>query len=148
MYRRYEPAQNNSRPAQSVECLQSSAPRGAEQKSQQNRCSQNANSSKSNHQNGQGAKKSCTPQKQNPSLNAKQEETRKKPHPITKLIPQSVYNPENGKILGLLSAEDLLIIALIIVLLDGGSEESPEDNSTLIYALLYILLYEHIKLPF
>ncbi len=70
----------------------------------------------------------------------------KKAHPITKIIPQSIYNSETGKIFGLLAPDDLLIIALILLLIDSGDEE--EDNSLLIYALLYILIAEHIDLPF
>ncbi len=70
----------------------------------------------------------------------------KNPHPVTKFIPQSVYNPQTGKILGFLSAEDLLLLGLIFLLLDSGDE--CEDNSMLIYALLYILLSGHIDLPF
>lgn len=70
----------------------------------------------------------------------------KNPHPVTKFIPQSVYNPQTGKILGFLSAEDLLILGLIFLLLDSGDE--CEDNSMLIYALLYILISDHMDLPF
>ncbi len=70
----------------------------------------------------------------------------KNPHPVTKFIPQSVYNPQTGKILGFLSAEDLLLLGLIFLLLDSGDE--CEDNSMLIYALLYILLSGHMDLPF
>lgn len=64
---------------------------------------------------------------------------------LTKFIPQSVYNPETGKILGFLSAEDLLIAALILLLIDNGDDE--EDNSMLIFALVYILLSGHMDLP-
>lgn len=67
-------------------------------------------------------------------------------HPVTKLIPESLYNPETGKILGFLSAEDLLIAALILLLIDNSCDD--EDNSLLIYALLYILISDHIDLPF
>ena len=67
-------------------------------------------------------------------------------HPITKFIPQSVYDPKTGKILGFLSAEDLLILGLIFLLLDSGDE--CEDNSFLIYALIYILISGHTDLPF
>lgn len=64
---------------------------------------------------------------------------------LLKFIPQSIYDPETGKVLGFLSAEDLLLAALILVLLDNKCED--EDNSMLIYALLYILLSDHIDLP-
>lgn len=66
--------------------------------------------------------------------------------PLLKLIPQSVYNPETGKVLGFLSAEDLLIGALILLLIDN--QESDEDNTILIYALVYILISDKINLPF
>lgn len=82
------------------------------------------------------------PQKNTP----KNTSAEKKAHPLTKLIPQSIYNFETGKVFGLLSPDDLLIIALILLLIDSGDEE--EDNSLLLYALLYILIAEHIDLPF
>lgn len=120
MYRRYEPTPGQNRP----------------QQSQQN-------------------KRPCPPPRpprSGPSSADKKQESpkpkppEKHPHPLTKLIPQSLYNPETGKVLGMLSAEDLLIVALILLLIDGGDEAS--DNSFLIYALLYILLSDHIDLPF
>ena len=61
-------------------------------------------------------------------------------------IPKSLYNPETGKVLGVMSADDLLIVALILIMLDSGDD--CEDNSMLIYALIYILLSEYIELPF
>lgn len=64
---------------------------------------------------------------------------------LLKFIPQSIYDPDTGKVFGFLSAEDLLLAALILVLLDNRCED--EDNSMLIYALLYILLSDHIDLP-
>ncbi len=67
-----------------------------------------------------------------------------KRNPVLALLPSSVYNPETKKILGVLSAEDLLLIALIFLLLD--SEET--ENSMLVYLLLYVLLSEHLDLPF
>lgn len=79
----------------------------------------------------------------------KDERAKVKPHrrhPLSGFIPQSIYNPENGKILGMFSADDLLIAALILFLID--SDDGYEDNSMLIYALLYVLLSDHIDLPF
>ncbi len=58
------------------------------------------------------------------------------------IIPRSLYNPESKKILGLLSAEDLLIIALIFLFLDN----TEEDNLLIILALAYVLLSDHIDL--
>lgn len=65
---------------------------------------------------------------------------------LTRFIPQSVYNPETGKVLGFMSAEDLLIAALIILIIDSSDEET--DNTMLVYALIYILISDHIDLPF
>ena len=64
---------------------------------------------------------------------------------FTKFIPSGIYNPDNGKIFGLLSPEDLLLIALILVLLDNSDES--EDNTLLILALVYILASEYVDLP-
>lgn len=64
---------------------------------------------------------------------------------LTRFIPQSVYNPETGKVLGFMSAEDLLIAALIILIIDSSDEET--DNTMLVYALIYILISDHIDLP-
>lgn len=66
--------------------------------------------------------------------------------PLLKFIPQSIYNPDTGKVLGFLSAEDLLIAALILLLIDN--RDSDEDNTLLIYALVYILISDRINLPF
>lgn len=66
--------------------------------------------------------------------------------PLLKFIPQSIYNPDTGKVLGFLSAEDLLIVALILLLIDN--RDSDEDDSLLIYALVYILISDRINLPF
>jgi len=63
-------------------------------------------------------------------------------NPILSFIPTSVYNPENGKILGFLSAEDLLLIAMILIFLD--SEE--DGDNLMVYALLYVLASEWIDL--
>ena len=61
-----------------------------------------------------------TPQPQNTAHKnqtpkPEQKETKcRKEHPLTKFIPQSVYDPKSGKVLGFLSAEDLLLVALIL----------------------------------
>ena len=64
---------------------------------------------------------------------------------LTRFIPHSVYNPETGQGLGFMSAEDLLIAALIILIIDSSDEET--DNTMLVYALIYILISDHIDLP-
>jgi len=65
-------------------------------------------------------------------------------NPLLSFIPSSVYNPENGKILGFLSAEDLLLIAMILMFLD--SEE--DGDNLMVYALLYILASDWFDLDF
>ncbi|MBQ2613804.1 MAG: hypothetical protein IJB80_00525 [Clostridia bacterium] len=75
-------------------------------------------------------------------------EGKKKPaspkHFLAGWIPSSLYNPETKKVLGVLSAEDLLLAGLIFLLL----ENEEEQDSMLVYALLYILLSDYIDLPF
>lgn len=143
MYRRYEPMQNSNRTAQNAGVQQRSGqPQSPQARAQQSR--QNVNVNRGGVQN-KSVEKSTTSQRQ--PKGPKEQPPKSKAHPVTKFIPQSVYNPETGKIFGFLSAEDLLIIALIIILLDGGGEDCKEDNSILIYALIYILLSEYIKLP-
>lgn len=63
---------------------------------------------------------------------------------ILGLLPPSLYNPRTKKILGFLSAEDLLLAALIFLMLDSGKEE----DSIMVYVLLYLLLSDYIDLPF
>ena len=75
----------------------------------------------------------------------KEQPKRNKSNPILGFIPRSIYNPDTGKILGILSADDLLIIALIILLIDN--EDECEDNKLLIYALVYILISDYIDIP-
>ena len=58
------------------------------------------------------------------------------------IIPKTLYNPDTKKILGLLSSEDLLIIALIFLFLDN----SDEDNLLIVLALVYVLLSDHIDI--
>ena len=62
---------------------------------------------------------------------------------ILGLLPPSLYNPQTKKILGFLSAEDLLLAALIFLMLDSGREE----DSIMVYVLLYLLLSDYIDLP-
>ena len=64
--------------------------------------------------------------------------------PLLGLLPPSLYNPETKKVLGLFSAEDLLLAALILLLLDNEENRDP----MLIYALLYLLISDYIDLPF
>ncbi len=61
---------------------------------------------------------------------------------LLNFIPRGFYNPDSKKILGLLTAEDLLLIALIFLFL----ESSDEDNPLLVLALVYVLLSDYIDL--
>ena len=120
MYRRYEPQRKSSPPPQNIRHNgqhNNSPPQDARQKAQ------------------------AAAQRPKPKENKE-----KKEHPLTKFIPQSVYDPKSGKILGFLSAEDLLLVALILLMIDA--EDNDADNSMLVYALIYILISEHIDLPF
>ncbi len=60
--------------------------------------------------------------------------------PLLGLIPRHIYNPDTKKILGVLSSEDLLLIALIFLFL----ESSEDDNPLMVLALVYVLLGEYI----
>lgn len=98
------------------------------------------------HTNPQQANRSRQPDSKKPQgRHTCGEDGRDSGFSLLKFIPQSIYNPETGKVFGFMSAEDLLLAALILVLLDNKCED--EDNSMLIYALLYILLSDHINLP-
>ncbi len=85
----------------------------------------------------------------NLNFQPKQERTRKQPppppkkkHPLLGFLPPSVYNPETKKIFGFLETEDLLLAALILMLL----ENEEQENSLLVYALLYVLLGDKLDL--
>ena len=59
------------------------------------------------------------------------------------LLPSSIYDFQSKKLFGILSAEDLLLIALIFLFL----EKEEGDNTLMILALGYILLSDYIELP-
>ncbi len=58
-------------------------------------------------------------------------------------VPKSIYNSDTKKVFGILSAEDLLIIALIFLFAENTENRDP----LLIPALIYILLSDYIDLP-
>lgn len=71
----------------------------------------------------------------------KQKSKDKSPYgPLLGLIPRHIYNPDTKKILGVLSSEDLLLIALIFLFL----ESSDDDNPLMVLALVYVLLGDYI----
>ncbi len=59
---------------------------------------------------------------------------------LRRIIPASVYNPQTEKILGVFSPEDLLLVALIFLFM----ENNEDDDTMLIFALIYILLADYI----
>ena len=61
---------------------------------------------------------------------------------IENFLPGAFYNCENKKIFGILSAEDLLLVALIFLFADS----SDEDTNLICLALLYVLLSDYIDL--
>ncbi len=67
-----------------------------------------------------------------------------KKNPILGMIPPVLYHPETKKVLGIFSAEDLLLAGLIFLLLENEELEDP----MIVYALLYILISDYIDLPF
>lgn len=76
------------------------------------------------------------------NINPVKENSKKKSpyEPLLGLIPRHIYNPQTKKILGFMSSEDLLLIALIFLFL----ESSDDDNPLLVLALVYVLLGEYI----
>ncbi len=83
-----------------------------------------------------------------PSPQPKKPETSKKTslskEGILGLLPPALYHRESKKILGLFSAEDLLLVALMLLFLDSENEQ----DSILVYLLLYLLISDYIDLPF
>lgn len=73
-----------------------------------------------------------------------EEKAEKRESPILRFLPPVFYNSETKKVLGMFSAEDLLLVALIFLLLDSKETE----DSVLVYLLLYVLLSDYIDLPF
>ena len=138
MYRRYAPMQVNTK-------TQTETPRRTETKNTD--CRQPGNN---------GIHNSCQPLpkssgKQNCSHNRKpagaaksKQDKKTSRNPVSGLIPPALYNPETKKVLGMFSAEDLLLAALIIILLDNDDNDDP----MLIYALIYILISDYVDLPF
>ncbi len=104
--------------------------------------------SRPNFQPEQGPK---PPPKSNPLTQKTPEKTPEKKqspksrkNPILGMIPPALYNPETKKVLGVLSAEDLLLAGLIFLLLENEELEDP----MILYALLYILISDYIEFPF
>ena len=61
---------------------------------------------------------------------------------LENFLPGAVYNKDSKKIFGLISAEDLLLIALIFLFADSAEE----DGNLICLALLYVLLSDYIDL--
>lgn len=94
------------------------------------------------HQHAQQKQSPCDPVKQCPPTKDVHTSNRDPFGFLYNIIPRSLYNPQSKKILGLLSAEDLLIISLIFLFLDNNEE----DNLLIILALAYVLLSDYIDL--
>jgi len=58
-------------------------------------------------------------------------------------LPPHLYNRETKKLLGLFTAEDLLLIALILIF----SENDENTDPFTVLALIYILLSDYIDFP-
>lgn len=118
-------------------------------------CGHMQQSMNGNHSNPQSSNHNSNPQQsgnhnhppQNGSHNAPPQHGGKNTFNISSIlnsiIPSSVYNPETKKVFGILTAEDLLIVALIFLF----SENSEDCDPLLIPALIYILLSDYIDLP-
>lgn len=138
MYRRYEPPRRQQAPpSNGGRNSPQAAGKGMQPHREQNTRGERMQNSVNRNKSGAA---------ENKEHKKEEKSVKKQPHPITGLIQRSVYNPDTGKVLGLFSAEDLLIVALILLLIDSGDED--EDNSMLIYALIYILISDHVDLPF
>lgn len=62
---------------------------------------------------------------------------------LSSVVPSSIYNPATKRVLGFLTAEDLLIIALVFLF----AENSEKCDPLLIPALIYILISDYIDFP-
>ncbi|MBQ7959818.1 MAG: hypothetical protein IJ285_01200 [Clostridia bacterium] len=100
---------------------------------------QNLSNSETKHQSAE--KNVCNP----PHTSTNHSHSDNSPN-LTKILhgflPHGLYNPETKKILGFLTAEDLLLIALIFLFL----EDNEGDNPLLVLALLYLLVSEYFDL--
>ena len=83
-------------------------------------------------------------QSQPPKTPEKKKPKPSKKNPILGMIPPALYHPETKKVLGIFSAEDLLLAGLIFLLLENEELEDP----MILYALIYILISDYIDLPF
>jgi hypothetical protein len=61
---------------------------------------------------------------------------------IASLIPESIYNPKTKKVFGILTTEDLLLISLILMFL----EDEDNEDQTVVYALIFVLVSDWIDL--
>ena len=61
---------------------------------------------------------------------------------LKNLLPDGFYNKSTKKFFGIISAEDLLLLALVFLCM----EKEDEENSALVLALLFVLLSDYIDL--
>lgn len=137
MYRRYTPSPPPAKPPL--------PPRNGYQIPQQNQRSQ-GNHPRQNpprqHRPNNGALPPVTVRERQ-EHSEKKREAKNPRSMLLGMLPPSLYNQKNKKILGFLSAEDLLLAALIFLFL-----EQEDEDQTIILVLLYLLLSDHIDLPF
>lgn len=143
IYRRY-PQNTNENRAFDITSKQSSQRRQTTNPKNQ-LCLPPANKSENkSFSSGSSGAKSNQQSKQNP--NPQNKEQRKKTKGIMGLLdsflPSALYNRENKKIFGILSAEDLLLLALILVFADSGED----DTNLICLALIYVLISDYIDL--
>ncbi len=149
MYRRYspsEPPQPNGSQRSSVNSYVNpsrSASSGFDRASPRRADMQSASPTGNSRKHPPQSKSTVRPSPVSVRENNFKRRTAKKPRDILKgFLPPSLYDPKSKKIFGLLSSEDLLLIALIFLF----TERDDEDGS-IILALLYILLSDYIDLP-
>lgn len=61
---------------------------------------------------------------------------------LEKFLPENIYNPKTKKLFGLLSPEELLLVALIFLFADS----ERDDSNLLCLALLYLLFADKFDL--
>lgn len=150
MYRRYAPKQNNAPVKPEAQALTDS---GNTFRTQHGGLHGNSTYSSRTSAVGRGG---MPPSANAPDLKNPAEGLHKPKHKdktqgfLAGLVPPSLYNRETKKLFGILSAEDLLILALIFILVgnDADDDSDTNDDTLLIFALIYLLISDYTELPF
>ena len=61
---------------------------------------------------------------------------------LEKFLPENIYNPKTKKLFGILTSEELLLVALIFIVLSSDKE----DSNLMCLALLYLLFADKFDL--